>query len=320
MPKPLPIASALLGRLQLFRNVEIESISDRIAACGFRQLQKGDLLLSPKQENDSVYLVISGRLEVYLDLQEDSPLTVVEPGECVGEMSIIEGKNPSAYVIASEASEIMEIPQQVLWGMIDDSHQITRNMLHIMSLKVRLSNVVISDSLDTQKEYMRNATIDALTGVHNRRWMESMFEQELVHAKRDNRALGLIMVDVDNFKQYNDRFGHLQGDQVLVSVAKTLRSYLRPNDMLARFGGEEFAIMLPETTLEEALELAEVLRQQVEECEIRQKSGEELPGVTISSGVTSLAAGEDINLQNFIEHADSALYRAKESGRNCVSR
>lgn len=311
-------ASTLLGRFQLFRNVDIDSISEWIKACDYRSLDKGECLLSPEKENDSVYLLISGRLEVLLELHESTPLTVVEPGECVGEMSIIEGKNPSAYVIASEDSSLMEIPQRVLWGMINDSHQITRNMLHIMSLRVRFSNVAISDSLGTQKECMRHATIDVLTGLHNRRWLESMFEQELVHAKRENFSLSLIMLDVDYFKKVNDQYGHLKGDQVLVSVANTLRNHLRPNDMLARFGGEEFSIMLPETTLEEAIELAENLRLRVAESEDTDEKGERLPGVTISSGVTSLSAGEDISLQDFIGRADRALYRAKENGRNSV--
>lgn len=210
MTNSLLKASTLLDRLQLFRNVEIESISDCISRCSFREMPKGEQLLSPEIENTNVYLMISGRMVVYLDLEEATPLTLVEPGDCVGEMSIIEGKNPSAYVIASEASQVMQIPQDVLWEMINTSHQVTRNMLHIMSLRVRFSNVVIADSIGTQKECMRHATIDALTGLHNRRWMDSMFEQEFIHAKREKMSLALMMLDIDHLKLITMTMGILK--------------------------------------------------------------------------------------------------------------
>lgn len=315
-------ASTLLGRLQLFRNVEIDSLSECISRCTFREMKKGVLLLSPEEENTNVYLMISGRMEVFLDLDEVTPLTLVEPGECVGEMSIIEGKNPSAYVITSESSQIMEIPQEVLWEMINTSHQVTRNMLHIMSLRVRFSNVVIADSLGTQKECMRHATIDALTGLHNRRWMDSMFEQEFIHAKRESHALSLMMLDIDHFKKYNDEYGHISGDRVLSSVADVLRGGLRPNDMIARFGGEEFAIMLPETDLQTAIELANALRKRVEKAIVKNDSGDVLPQVTISIGISAIGEigreSED-TLIELIAASDEALYRAKKDGRNCVS-
>ncbi len=315
-------ASTLLDRLQLFRNVEIASISDCISRCTFREMKKGEQLLSPEEDNNNVYLMISGRMVVYLDLDEVTPLTLVEPGECVGEMSIIEGKNPSAYVIASEVSQIMEIPQAVLWEMINTSHQVTRNMLHIMSLRVRFSNVVIADSLGTQKEFMRHATIDALTGLHNRRWMDSMFEQEFIHARREKMSLSLMMLDIDYFKTYNDEYGHINGDRVLSAVADTLRCGLRPNDMIARFGGEEFAIMLPETSLDAALNLANSLREKVEQATVKNDKGGLLPRVTISIGVSAIGEANRENEDSLIEliaASDEALYRAKKDGRNCVS-
>lgn len=317
MPNPRLNASTLLTRLQLFRNVDIETLKGCISRCSFRELQQGEQLLSPEEKNTMVYLMISGRLVVYLDMDEATALTLVEPGECVGEMSIIEDKKPSAYVVASEPSQVMQIPQQVLWEMINSSHQVTRNMLHIMSLRVRFSNLVIADSIGTQKEIMRHATIDALTGLHNRRWMDSMFEQEFVHANREELPLSLMMMDIDHFKKYNDDYGHVMGDRVLSSVADALRTGLRPNDMIARFGGEEFVIMLPETELEPAMMQAQKLRKIVEQLSIENDAAEMLPGVTISIGVSCVRLeGELIEL---ITNADEALYRAKRNGRNCVS-
>jgi diguanylate cyclase (GGDEF)-like protein len=318
MPQPqLLKASTLLSRLQLFRNVDMNSISDCISRCEFREVEADKVLLSPEFENNEVYMVISGRLMVYLEYPDQQALTIVEPGECVGEMSIIEGKNPSAYVVASEPTHIMAIPQDVLWDMLDTSHQVTRNMLHLMSMRLRFSNVVIAESMNTQQEFMRHATIDALTGLHNRRWMDSMFEQEMVHSQRESFPLCLLMIDVDHFKLYNDNYGHIAGDKVLSNVADALRGALRPIDMLARFGGEEFAILLPETTPEEAQKLAEKLRHTVSQTKTKNDKGEALPEVTVSIGISELKQQKD--LLSLIAEADEALYRAKNNGRNCVS-
>lgn len=314
---PLLNASTLLSRLQLFRNVPLESIANVIARCHFRELQPGDILLSPEQENTSLYLMIWGRLEVYLQYPGQTPLTLVEPGECVGEMSIIEGKNPSAYVVPSEPSQVMEIPQDVFWDLIHSSHQVTRNMLHIMSLRVRFSNVVIEESLKTQQEVMRHATIDPLTGLHNRRWLDSLFDQEFLHSKRERLPLCLLMLDVDHFKDFNDNHGHIAGDRALSGVADCLRAASRPNDMLARYGGEEFTVLLTETPLATALKQAEKLRQAVSDMVVKNDRGDVLPQVTISIGVAEL--DQHASLQALIADADEALYRAKANGRNCVA-
>jgi len=317
MPEaPLLNASTLLSRLQLFRNAQLESIADIIARCSFRELQPGEILLSPERENSCLYLMIWGRLEVYLQYPGQSPLTLVEPGECVGEMSIIEGKKPSAYVVPSEPSQVMEIPQDVFWDLIHASHQVMRNMLHIMSLRVRFSNVVIEESLKTQQEVMRHATIDPLTGLHNRRWLDSLFDQEFLHSKWEQQPLCLLMVDVDHFKAFNDNHGHIAGDRALSGVADCLRSASRLNDMLARYGGEEFSLLLTETSLAQALEQAEKLRQSVYDMRVKNDRGERLPQVTISVGVAELH--QHLSLEDLIADADRALYRAKASGRNCV--
>ena len=313
---PLLKASTLLSRLQLFRNVDLDSISECIARCRFTQLDTGEMLLSPEVKNRSMYTVFTGRLEVYLEYPGGTAIAVVEPGELVGEMSIIEDKNPSAYVVASEPSQVMDIPQEVLWDMISASHQVTRNMLHILSLRVRFSNVVIAESLQHQQEYMRHATIDALTGLHNRRWLDSMFEQEMLHSRRENTPLTLLMIDVDNFKNYNDTHGHIAGDYALIAVADALRGAIRPNDMLARFGGEEFALLLTEANQDESLIIAERLRQTVAYSEVVNDKGENLPSVTVSIGLAALIEQE--TLAEFIADADTALYDAKRQGRNRV--
>lgn len=308
----------LLSRLQLFRNVDLHApdMDELLSLCHYRQLGDGDELLSKNTENEYLYVLMSGRLIITLTDHEDSLLTIVEPGECVGEMSIIERRPPSASVAASENATVLQVSQEVLWRMVSASHEISRNLLYIMSERLRYSNLVIADSFEMQRKFQRFAYTDSLTGLHNRGWLDDMFSREVSRTERDNLPLCLIMIDVDHFKKFNDEYGHLAGDQVLVTVGENIRKPLRPNDLVARFGGEEFSVLLPETKLEHAEIIAERLREKVYKATPGIVDGQEIPGVTISLGVTEYKP--NYTLETMIASADVAMYQAKQNGRNCV--
>lgn len=308
----------LLSRLQLFRNVDLDTpeMNDLLSLCQYRVLEEGEELLSINTENEYLYVLMNGRLVVTLTDHEDSLLTIVEPGECVGEMSIIERRAPSAGVSASEKAIVLQIGQETLWRMVSASHEISRNLLYIMSERLRYSNLVIADSFEMQRKFQRFAYTDSLTGLHNRGWLDDMFAREVSRTQRDNLPLCLIMIDVDHFKKFNDKYGHLAGDQVLVSVGENIRKPLRPNDLVARFGGEEFSVLLPETKLEHAEIIAERLREKVSNAKPGLVNGKKIPGVTISLGVTEYKP--NYTLETMIASADVAMYKAKQNGRNCV--
>lgn len=308
----------MLSRLQLFRNVDLKNpdVAELLDKCRYRRLQKDEVLLSTEEVNHFLYVLVEGRLVIQLGPYEEIPLATVEPGECVGEMSIIDDRAPSAQVSASEPTLVLEIEQEVLWRLVSVSHEISRNLLYIMSERVRYSNLVIADSLEMQRKYQRYATIDALTGLHNRGWLDDAFDREIKRSERDALPLSMIMIDVDNFKQFNDSYGHLAGDQVLVTVGENIRKPLRPNDLVARFGGEEFCVLLPETKLTYAVEIAERLRERVSKADPGIIDGVQLPKVTISLGVTEYKPG--YALDTMIASADVAMYHAKQNGKNCV--
>jgi len=308
----------LLSRLQLFRNVDMENsaLLDLLNLCEYRTLAQGDVILSTQEENHYLFILMKGRLVIQLSAHEDIPLATVEPGECVGEMSIIDSRVPSAQVSASEETFVLVIEQDILWRMVSVSHEIARNLLYIMSERVRYSNLVIADSLEMQRKYQRYASTDALTGLHNRGWLDDAFDREIKRSERDQLPLALIMIDVDDFKKYNDVYGHLAGDKVLVSVADAIRSPLRPNDLVARFGGEEFAVLLPETTVSNAKFIAERLRKRVNEANPGELDGEHLPKVTISLGIAGRQSGYSLDMM--IAAADVAMYHAKRSGKNRI--
>lgn len=315
---PIEHDNQMLSRLQLFRNVKLDdpAFVTLLNQCTYREIQSGEPLLSTEKENQYLYVVVKGRCAIQIGRFEDAPLTTVDPGECVGEMSIIDSRVPSAEVSAIEPTLVLEIEQDILWRMVSASHEVARNLLYIMSERVRYSNLVIVDTMEMQRKYQRFATIDALTGLHNRGWLDDMFSREIKRTERDLLPLCLIMVDVDNFKNFNDQFGHLAGDRALVKVGEGIRAPLRPNDLVARFGGEEFSVLLPETTLEHALIVAERLREHVANIDIGSLDGVMLPGVTISLGIAEYRPGYD--LETIISAADVAMYHAKRDGRDCV--
>jgi diguanylate cyclase (GGDEF)-like protein len=159
------------------------------------------------------------------------------------------------------------------------------------------------------------AAIDPLTGISNRRQFESLARAELGRSQRYMRPLSLLMIDIDHFKQVNDRFGHEAGDRVLKFLANVLISAKRASDVVGRIGGEEFAILLPETSKEAALVIAERLRQLAQTC-APAIAGEKLD-VTISIGVAA-ASIRTSGMETLCRQADQALYEAKRSGRNRV--
>jgi diguanylate cyclase (GGDEF)-like protein len=158
------------------------------------------------------------------------------------------------------------------------------------------------------------AVTDALTGVHNRRHFMMRASEELKRCRRHKHSFGLLMIDADHFKRINDTLGHPQGDRVLVAIARTVRETLRETDLVARFGGEEFVVGLPETTLDHAAYVAEKLRSAIEACVVE---GMDRP-FTVSIGVCAYPASKPESVEEMLELADAALYQAKTNGRNRV--
>ncbi|MDR3395633.1 MAG: diguanylate cyclase [Parasulfuritortus sp.] len=174
----------------------------------------------------------------------------------------------------------------------------------------------ISQRKAMEEELQRKATLDYLTGLANRRHFTDLANKEIGRAERNGSAISFLMFDVDRFKSINDSYGHPVGDTVLENLADHCRDSLRGFDIIGRVGGEEFAVLLPDTQLDGALEIAERLRRSVAGLAMKGAGDVSLPPVTISIGVAMLHPGE--KLEQLFSRADAALYRAKQGGRNRV--
>lgn len=186
--------------------------------------------------------------------------------------------------------------------------------------QLKLSHDQLADANRSLKEANRKlkrlACTDSLTNLYNRRFFDQVMDREVRRRNRYSLSLSLIMLDIDNFKNFNDEYGHLGGDIAIKAVADTLTRTARTTDIIARYGGEEFAVVLPQTDPAEAMALAERLRSAMQNCAI-EIADNQTTSLTLSIGVTGVyEANESTTAELMVVTADKALYSAKQQGKN----
>lgn len=306
----------ILEKSSLFRGINIDAIEHLLSDCQVLHLQTEEILLSQNQCNDKVFIILSGSFRIDLIKPNEFAVATIGEGECLGEMSVIDGGTTSANAIAIANSSILQIPQDILWSIINASNGVARNLLLILSKRMRSDNDLLVENFYELQEIGQAAQADALTGLHNRRWFDDAFARQIKRCDEDGTSFCLILIDIDYFKRINDTYGHISGDRTLVAISRILANQLRPTDMLARYGGDEFALGLPNTKLDETFAIAERLRRAIEFLSLPFRVDKSLPHLTVSIGVAQKQAGQ--TLEAMIAVADEALYRAKDGGRNRV--
>ncbi len=305
---------ALIERNSLFTGVDFSDIEYMLERCVLYELDSGEKLLQPEVFNHHLFLILEGELSVHLIGKETLEHVSLGEGECAGEVSLVDGKKPSALVVAAKPTRVLAVPHDTVWSLVNQSHDVARNLLSIIASRMRNDNSALLTSHHKHTQYKHQAFIDALTGVHNRQWMNEAFPRAQQRCALNQVQSAIMMIDIDHFKLVNDNYGHLIGDVTLKSLANIIQTNLRPHDLLVRYGGEEFVILFPDTGIDEAKSIAERLRSRVAASDIH--ANDLVLNITISIGIALVEY--DGKLEEYIGNADRALYRAKEAGRNRV--
>lgn len=306
--------------LQLFQGTAPDKVMAMLAACPVLRATAGQTVRDG-DKGGRLYVVLRGALDVTHADSDSGPAerttAKVFPGECVGELSVLDGEAGCDVIRAQQDSELLVIETAMLWRLIDESNVVARNLLRLLSFRLRAANAQLRRREKVGEFYRQLSMADGLTGLQNRAWLNQHLQALVDNAQQAHCPLSVIMMDIDHFKRFNDTHGHLYGDQALRNAAKTIVGALRPTDFAARYGGEELIVILPATPQSAATAVAQRLCEQVRETVVFADMRQPLPHITASFGLATLAAGQ--NADALVAAADAALYRAKEAGRNCVA-
>jgi diguanylate cyclase (GGDEF)-like protein len=310
--------------IHLFRQISDEHLAQVAAIinqCPVIKIKQGQVVIAAQSNLSKLYIVLHGVLGVTGSVEEEQSADLIGtrylPGECVGEISVLDEENHTATITALADSELLVIESECVWHLINESNGVARNLLQLLSFRIRAANAQIRNRQKVGEFYRQMSMIDGLTGLHNRAWLNNQLPALIDNAHLTKAPLSIVMVDLDYFKRFNDQYGHVAGDDALQTAAKVINAGIRPSDFAARYGGEEMMVILPNTNQAAALAVAERLCRKLRETTVLTHGEKSLPHVTASFGLVTVENERDVT--TVIAKADAALYRAKSAGRDQVS-
>ncbi len=302
----------------LLKEVDLEPFLELLQGGELRSLEEGEVLMEVRESNRTLYLILSGRLTIQLQ-PELNPIAVLGPGDVVGELSFIDGQLTTAYAVAGVSTRVLALDEEIMTSLLETSPDIARNLLFVLARRVRhLTNQELrrEHANYAVRQYAQDVIIDSLTGLYNRRWLDSMLVRELNRSDRDGRPLSLLLIGIDDFNKQTENEGRLAGESVLNAIAAVLQATTRPGEMLARYGKDEFMTVLPDTDTATGQEIGERLRQAIHQAQVPTSEGDSPAPLTVSIGVAERIAGD--KAEALISAVDGALFDAREAGGNQV--
>jgi diguanylate cyclase (GGDEF)-like protein len=304
----------LLRSMPLFDGMETADLLPLATAAEHRVFEAGAHLVRQGEPGDSVFLIISGRVQSLTRYESEGIVTEVVvswlgPGDTVGELSLLDGAPRSASYVATEATTCLRLGRIEFLAAVQRHWPLCRALLGVLAQRLRTADVLVA-------EHAR----DPVTGLYSRRALQELYERGVARARRvvtgaaggaadggqeAARPMAVLFIDIDRFKEINDRYGHHTGDEVLRAVAMTLSACTRTSDLVARHGGDEFVILLPGANAESAARVAARIRGRLE-----QRPPGPVP-FTVSVGTAVVDQREPTSLDALLRQADEAMYQDK---------
>ncbi|MDR2210078.1 MAG: GGDEF domain-containing protein [Spirochaetaceae bacterium] len=323
-----PLADPVLINSPLFASMSELEFNAVTAFMERRRFSAGDTIFNEGDHGEDMFILLSGSLSAYRKQSDGTQRWMfdISPGAFLGEMSIIANEPRSATIKAKENSDLMVLQGIDFYRIVFEHPMVGIKMLNsigeVQKGWLNQASRHLKDLVQWGETARRRAITDELTGLYNRNFLEESIKDRFKIGAVGARKMSLIMMDLDKVHEINDRYGPAGGDQVIISVANVLKTMGRPGDIAARLSGDEFALLLPDTAGEDAVTVAEKIREKVsnQPVQVAKSPGSQdtaILQVRTSMGVAVAPRHAD-NVRDLVFAADTALRRAKELGRNRV--
>ncbi len=317
--------AGLLGEVAIFSDLDPDEHA-RIAGLLSRvELKHGTRLFSEGDPGSTLYIVESGRCAITVQLPNGQELDITEftRGDFFGEMSIFEDAPRSASCYAREDAVLLSLREDDLHALIERHPALAIKVMFRMMVataeRLTQTNGFLSDMLQWGETARKRAVTDAATGLFNRRFLDEVIEEQFQKARTQNRSsVAVVMIDLDHFNTINEEYGHTVGDEVINAVVPVFREHFRDSDIVSRYGGDEFAILMPNTDAHEASTICNAVCREVASLRVLADRGGNVTRVTTSYGIAAFPK-HGTSVAEVWERADQALYYAKRHGRNQVT-
>ena len=306
----------ILETAPLFLGIPVQLLARHLGKSRLQQLGSDQVLLVPGSSNNTIYIILSGRLRVQSKDSEAEPIAVLGEGECVGEMSMLGDAPVSAYVIADSDCQLLAVDHAAIWELINSSHAAASNILNILTSRIRNTNELAAENLEQQQGFSGDSMVDELTGLYNQASTRKKFERLLRRSLKGNKPCCLLTLEIDGLEEYTEKHGQLGGDQAQRDVAYLILNNIRPDDHAGRHNGAKFAVFLSDTSLSGGRIATERLNSAISLSSVVLPSGDALPSITVSTGISQ--ARPDDTVDELFARTDLALQLAKDCGGDCI--
>lgn len=307
------MSSSKIFNAPLFKNVERRLLDELINSHSIIAFPEGMRLIHKDLSNQRAYILIEGKVSIRDD--KNTVIGFCEGLTILGEISVLDKEYPMASVITQTNCKVLALTKEELWGLCEQSHAFTSNLLLVVVERLRNLSKLLEESKNVEETMHKKAYLDGSTGLLNRTWLQENAANLVNQHKKKSIPLSLILADIDYLKRVNDDYGYDTGDTVLRQIGLMMQSATENKSYSVRLNGDEMCVFLSAVGNQEAMVIAERLRSAIHKTVFKQANGQSL-SVTSSFGVSFLA--KDMTSKDLMKQADLALYEAKGAGRNRV--